>query len=91
MINIYSRDISEKMFFSDRNIGKKKNKNSKVNYLILWSWAGGILRILQGLVPGAGSIFLSPDHGHGNYTKRKVKLRIERARFQFVLIVFCNR
>ena len=25
------------------------------------------------------------------YTKRRVKLRIERANFQFVLIVFCNR
>ena len=26
-----------------------------------------------------------------NYPKRRVKLRIERAKFQFVLIVFCNR
>ena len=26
-----------------------------------------------------------------NYAKRRVKLRIERAKFQFVLIVFCNR
>ena len=26
-----------------------------------------------------------------NYAKRGVKLRIERAKFQFVLIVFCNR
>ena len=25
-----------------------------------------------------------------NYAKRRVKLRIERAKFQFVLIVFCN-
>ena len=26
-----------------------------------------------------------------NYAKRRVKLRIERAKFQFVLIVFCNK
>ena len=26
-----------------------------------------------------------------NYAKRRVKLRIERGKFQFVLIVFCNR
>ena len=26
-----------------------------------------------------------------NYAKRRVKLRIERAKFQFFLIVFCNR
>ena len=26
-----------------------------------------------------------------NYAKRRVKLRIERAKFQFILIVFCNR
>ena len=26
-----------------------------------------------------------------NYAKRRVKLPIERAKFQFVLIVFCNR
>ena len=26
-----------------------------------------------------------------NYAKRRVKLRIERAKFQFVLVVFCNR
>ena len=26
-----------------------------------------------------------------NFAKRRVKLRIERAKFQFVLIVFCNR
>ena len=26
-----------------------------------------------------------------NYAKRRVKLRIERAKFQFVLIIFCNR
>ena len=26
-----------------------------------------------------------------NYAKRRVKLRIEREKFQFVLIVFCNR
>ena len=25
------------------------------------------------------------------YAKRRVKLRIERAKFQFVLIIFCNR
>ena len=26
-----------------------------------------------------------------NYAKHRVKLQIERAKFQFVLIVFCNR
>ena len=26
-----------------------------------------------------------------NYAKGRVKLRIERANFQFVLIIFCNR
>ena len=26
-----------------------------------------------------------------NYAKRRVKMRIERAKFQFVVIVFCNR
>ena len=26
-----------------------------------------------------------------SYAKRRVKLQIERAKFQFVLIVFCNR
>ena len=26
-----------------------------------------------------------------DYAKRRVKLRIERAKFQFVLIIFCNR
>ena len=59
-------------------------------YLFLWSWAGRILRILQ---PGwfreqaVFSYLLTTVM----VTKRRVKLRIERAKFQFVLIIFCNR
>ena len=63
------------------------------NYLILWSWAGGILRILQSdwFQERAVFSYLLTTVMVTNYAKRKVKLRIERARFQFVLIVFCNR
>ena len=46
------------------------------------------------LVPGAGSIsylLLSLTVMVTNYAERRVKLRIERAKFQSVLIVFCNR
>ena len=62
-------------------------------YLILWSWAGGILRILQSDWFRERAVFsyLLTTVMVTNYAKRKVKLRIERARFQFVLIVFCNR
>ena len=41
-------------------------------YLFLWSWAGGIQRILQCYwVRQAGSIFLSPDHGQSEVANWK--------------------
>ena len=62
-------------------------------YLFLWSWAGGILRILQSDWFRERAVFsyLLTTVMVTNYAKRRVKLRIERAKFQFVLIVFCNR
>ena len=63
------------------------------HYLLLWSWAGGILRILQSDWFREWAVFsyLLTTVMVTNYAKRRVKLRIERAKFQFVLIVFCNR
>ena len=54
---------------------------------------GGILRILQSDWFRERAVFsyLLTTVMVTNYAKRRVKLRIERAKFQFVLIVFCNR
>ena len=54
---------------------------------------GGILRILQTdwLRERAVFSYLLTTVMVTNYAKRRVKLRIERAKFQFVSIVFCNR
>ena len=54
---------------------------------------GGILRILQSdwLRERAVFSYLLTTFMVTNYAKRRVKLRIERAKFQVVLIVFCNR
>ena len=62
-------------------------------YLFLWSWAGGILRILQSDWFRKRAVFsyLLTTVMVTSYAKRRVKLRIERAKFQFVLIIFCNR
>ena len=62
------------------------------DYLFLWLWAGGILRILQSYCFRERAVFsyLLTTVMVTNYAKRRVKLRIERAKFQFVLIVFCN-
>ena len=59
-------------------------------YLFLWSWAGNILRILQSDWFRERAVFsyLLTTVMVTNYAKRRVKLRIERAKFQFVLIVF---
>ena len=61
--------------------------------LFLWSWVGGILRILQSDWFREQAVFsyLLTTVMVTNYAKRRVKLRIERAKFQFVLIIFCNR
>ena len=63
------------------------------NYLFLWSWAGGILRILQSHLFRERAVFSYPLTAVmvTNYAKRRVRLQIERAKFQFVLIVFCKR
>ena len=73
-----STDLNEKQF----------NKY----YLFLWLWAGGILRILQSDWFRERAVFsyLLTTVMVTNYAKRRVKLRIERAKFQFVLIIFCN-
>ena len=62
-------------------------------YLFLWSWAGGILKILQSDWFRERAVFsyLLTTVMVTNYAKRRVKLRIERTKFQFVVIVFCNR
>ena len=62
-------------------------------YSFLWSWAGGILRILQSdwFQERAVFSFLLTTVKVTNYAKCRVKLRIERVKFQFVLIIFCNR
>ena len=54
---------------------------------------GGILRILQSdwFQERAVFSYLLTTVMVTNCAKRRVKLRIERAKFQFVLIVFCNR
>ena len=64
-----------------------------VNYLFLWLRAGGILRILLSdwFQERAVFFYLLTTVMVTNYTKRRVKLQIERAKFQFVLIIFCNR
>ena len=53
----------------------------------------GILRILQSDWFRERAVFsyLLTTVLVTNYAKRRVKLRIERAKFQFVLIVLCNR
>ena len=55
--------------------------------------APGILKILQSDWFRERAVFsyLLTTVMVTNYAKRRVKLRIERAKFQFVLIVFCNR
>ena len=65
----------------------------KIYYLFLWSWAGGILRILQSDWFRERAVFSYRLTMVlvTNYAKCRVKLRIERAKFQFVLIDFCNR
>ena len=75
---------------NDFRLGYRKN-NSR--YLFLWSWAGGILRILQSDWFREQAVFSSllTTVMVTNYTKRRVKLQIERAKFQFVLIIFSNR
>ena len=69
--------------------------NLKLNslfYLFICSRAGGILRTLQSDWFRERAVFsyLLTTVMVTNYAKRRVKLRIERAKFQFVLIVFCN-
>ena len=66
---------------------------NKYIYLFLWSWEGGILRILQSDWFRERAVFsyLLTTVMVTNYAKRRVNLRIERAKFQFVIIVFCNR
>ena len=53
----------------------------------------GFIRILQSDWFREGAVFsyLLTTGMVTNYAKRKVKLRIERAKFQFVLIIFRNR
>ena len=71
---------------------KKKGKRTLL-YLFIWSWAGGILRILHSdwFWERAVVTYLLTTGRVTNYAKRWVKLRVERAKFQVVLIVFCNR
>ena len=74
-------------------LGKYKTLYCMGIYLFLRSWAVGILRILQSDWFRERAVFsyLLTTVMVTNYAKRRVKLRIERAKFQFVLIVFCNR
>ena len=59
-------------------------------YLFLWWWAGGFLRILQSNWFRERAVFsyLLTTVMVTNYAKRRLKLRIERAKSQFVLIFF---
>ena len=70
-----------------------KALNNIALYLFLWSWVGGILRIPQSDWFRERAVFsyVLTTVMVTNYAKRRVKLQIERAKFQFVLIIFCNR
>ena len=52
-------------------------------YLFLWSWVGGIMRILQSDWFWERAVFsyLLTTVMVTNYAKRRVKLQIERAKF----------
>ena len=58
--------------------------NFRIIYLFLWSWACGILRILQSDWFRERAVFsyLLTTVMVTNYAKRRVKLQIERAKFQ---------
>ena len=90
------KNTERKIEREGKNDMEKQIKKNALLYLFLWSWAGGILRILQSDWFRERVVFsyLLTTVMVTNYAKRRVKLRIEGAKFQFVLIVFfffCNR